>query len=167
MKLPVTIRVFAPCDPDALLDIEYTAWEEPKPVSDLKKTMAKVTTVTLVAVHGKTVVGFAVVSVSDSRIHVLDLAVHEEHRLCGVGTELVGYLKSQLVPGGTLKKIVLEVTESNVAAQLFLRSTGLRCEKILRGHFSDGEDCYVFAAYRHGNAAEQKSLFGVDECVGK
>lgn len=94
------------------------------------------------------VVAFMVYELHKYRLHLLRLAVHPDCRRRGVGSQmvarLIGKLESHRRP-----RLTAEVRESNLAAQLFLRSQGLTCIGTVRGHYEDtGEDCYRFACPR-------------------
>jgi [ribosomal protein S18]-alanine N-acetyltransferase len=51
-------------------------------------------------------------------------------------------------------RILLEVRETNLAAQLFFRDTGFKAVSVLRGYYADSpEDAYLMQ-YRHRALAE-------------
>lgn len=102
----------------------------------------------MVAEHDERVVGFMVYELNKTKIHVLNFAVAREYQRQGVGTAMVKKLKQKL-SAGRRTRIVLEVRETNLAAQLFFRASGFRAVSVLHNFYEDTpEDAYLFA-YRH------------------
>jgi len=58
-----------------------------------------------------------------NRIHVLNLAVHPDYQRRGVGSQMVAKLIGKL-SAQRRSRVVLEVRETNVPAQLFFRENG-------------------------------------------
>jgi ribosomal-protein-alanine N-acetyltransferase len=113
-------------------------------------------------------VGYMVYHVAPRRIELLNLAVHPQWRRRGVGTQLLATLAGQVVrhpgPGlGQRQSARAYVRESNLPAQLFLRSQGWRCDKILRGYYDDSsEDAYrmVLRPWRQEDAPRRHREHG-------
>lgn len=79
---------------------------------------------------------------SQPRFHLLNLAVDPEHRRRGIGKAMLDKLKATLGP--QRRRILLEVRETNFAAQLFFRSQGFRAISVLRDFYDDvSEDAYL------------------------
>jgi len=112
------------------------------------------------------VVGYLIFDQRDRELHLLNLAVHPGHRGQGhashmlreLETEAVAFLTScQAEPGRdaprgveTVGRMVLEVQESNLAAQLLFRKLGFRATRILRGLYPEaGEDGYRMVKRLH------------------
>lgn len=94
------------------------------------------------------VIGFVVYELFADRIQVLNLAVTPEFRRRGVGRLLVEKVIEKMSPHRR-NRLVLEVRERNLAAQLFCRDLGFRAVAVLQGHYDDTpEDAYVFE-YRY------------------
>jgi ribosomal-protein-alanine N-acetyltransferase len=92
-----------------------------------------------------------------NRLHILNFATCEKHRRQGVGRAMVDRLRSKL-SHDRRNRILLEVRETNLSAQLFFRSVGFRATATLHGYFSDGtEDAYVMQ-YRYVPAADEVQL---------
>ncbi|HEX3872486.1 MAG TPA: ribosomal protein S18-alanine N-acetyltransferase, partial [Pirellulales bacterium] len=94
------------------------------------------------------VVGFMVYELHKTRLHVLNFCVSPAHRRCGVGSrmiqKLVGKLSTQ-----RRTRIMLEVRETNLAAQLFFRAQGFRAVNVLHDFYEDTtEDAYLMQ-YRY------------------
>ncbi len=83
-----------------------------------------------------------------SRIHVLNLAVAKDYRRCGVGSQMLAKLAAKLTTQRR-SRIVLEVRETNLPAQLFFRENGFRAVSVLHGYYADSpEDAYLMQ-FRH------------------
>lgn len=81
-------------------------------------------------------------------LHILNLAVPPAHRRQGVGTQMIERLKSKLSEHRRTR-LHMELRETNLPAQLFLRSQGFRAGRVLRNFYEDsGEDAFLFS-YRH------------------
>ena len=92
--------------------------------------------------HGD-ILGFMIYEVHKSKLHILNFAVHPEYRRCGIGCQMAEKLMSKLSINRH-KRIVSEVRETNLDAQLFFRSVGFRATGVSREFFPDsGEDAYV------------------------
>lgn len=103
----------------------------------------------MVAEHDETVVGFMVYELHSSRLHLLNFAVHEDWRYKGVGSAMIRKLTSKL-SNDRRSRIMLEVRETNVDAQLFFKAVGFRAISILHDFYEDtAEDAYLFQ-FRHG-----------------
>ena len=97
----------------------------------------------MVAEHEDRVVGFMIYELLKSRIHVLNFAVGPEYQRRGVGSQMVAKLIAKL-SAQQRNRIVLEIRETNLAAQLFFRENGFRAVSILRGYYDDTpEDAYL------------------------
>ena len=89
-----------------------------------------------------------VYELNKTRLHVLNFAVAPDCRRSGVGSrmlaKLIGKLSSQ-----RRTRIVLEVRETNLPAQLFFRENGFRAVSVLRNYYEDTpEDAYTMQ-YRY------------------
>ena len=92
--------------------------------------------------------GFMIYELHKSRIHILNFAVDPIHRRSGVGSEMIVKLVAKLA-FQRRNRIVLEVRESNLDAQLFFQKLGFRATGVLKDFYEDcPEDAYLFQ-YRH------------------
>jgi ribosomal-protein-alanine N-acetyltransferase len=105
----------------------------------------------MVAEHQDRIVGFMIYELHKSRLHILNFAVAARYRRLGVATQmatkLIGKLSTQ-----RRSRILLEVRETNLAAQLFFRANGFRAVSVLRDFYEDTtEDAYLMQyRYRAG-----------------
>jgi ribosomal protein S18 acetylase RimI-like enzyme len=70
------------------------------------------------------------------------MAVANGHDRRKIGSRLLQWLKTDCAEAGSTL-IRTSVRETNLAAQLFLKSGGLQAVKVLRKHFPQKEDGYV------------------------
>ena len=77
----------------------------------------------MVAEHEDRVVGFMIYELQKTPIHVLNFAVHTQFHHRGVGRQMLAKLIGKLSLQRR-SRIVLEVRETNLAAQLFFRENG-------------------------------------------
>ena len=100
------------------------------------------------------IVGFMIYELHKNRLHILNFAVHEDHRRHGVGKAMVSKLLGKL-SHERRNRIMLEVRETNLEAQLFFKSLGFRAISVLRDFYDDtAEDAYLMQ-YRHRATAAE------------
>ena len=78
----------------------------------------------MVAEHDDQIVGFMIYELHKTRLHVLNFAVARQYRRLGVGTQMLEKLVAKL-SHQRRSRILLEVRETNLAAQLFFRKLRL------------------------------------------
>jgi ribosomal-protein-alanine N-acetyltransferase len=116
---------------------EY-AWTE----EDFLKCLRQRNCIGMVAECDEHVVGFMIYELHKAKLHVLNFAVHPDHRRTGVGRAMVAKLIGKL-SSHRRTKISLAVRETNLAAQLFFKATNFRATKVMRGYYEDsGEDAF-------------------------
>lgn len=90
------------------------------------------------------VVGYMIYELHKNRFHVLNFAVAPRMQRKGVGIALFKNIAKKLTPERR-SRILLEIREGNVDAQLFFRAMGFRAVSVLRDYYDDTtEDAYVF-----------------------
>jgi ribosomal-protein-alanine N-acetyltransferase len=133
-----------------VLAIEAETFEFPWREDDFIRVLRQTNCIGMVAEHEDRVVGFMVYALFKTRIHVLNFAVAETHRRCGVGSQMVAKLMAKLHPRRR-RRIVLEVRESNLPAQLFFRSQGFHAVGVLRNYYgATPEDAYQMEVTANG-----------------
>jgi [ribosomal protein S18]-alanine N-acetyltransferase len=147
-ELQVHIRWMIRRDMLDVLDIESESFEFPWLEEDFIRCLRQRNCIGMVAERDDRVVGFMVYELNKTRLHLLNFAVARDVRRFGVGTQmmskLVGKLSSQ-----RRSRIVLEVRETNLQAQLFFRANGFRAVSVLRSFYEDTpEDAYLMQ-YRY------------------
>ena len=126
-----------------VLDVEREAFEFPWSDEDFTRCLRQRNCIGMVAESGDSVVAFMIYELHRSRLHVLNFAVARSHRRLGVGTRMMEKLVGKLSPERR-SRIVLEVRETNLPAQLFFRSLGFRAISVLKDFYQDTtEDAYL------------------------
>lgn len=138
-------------DMPEVLDIEKRSFEFAWPEDDFIRVLRQRNCIGLVAeLPDERVAGFVIYELGKNYLHLLNFAVHPEERGIGIGSRIIEKMVSKL-SFQRRNRIVLEIRESNVAAQLFFQRRGFRCVSVLRDFYLDTEeDAYVFE-YRYGD----------------
>jgi ribosomal-protein-alanine N-acetyltransferase len=90
------------------------------------------------------IIGYMVYVLFKKRICLLKMAVHTNYRRFGVGTKMINKIVKKL-SSYRRKGIIIDVRESNLEAQIFLRSLSFKALCVKRNFYSDnGEDSYFF-----------------------
>ncbi len=139
----VHIRWMIRRDMPASLAIEADSFEFPWCENDFLRCLRQRNCIGMVAEHNERIVGFMIYELHKTRLHILNFAVNSRYRRFGVGgqmiTKLIGKLSTQ-----RRNRILLEIRETNLAAQLFFRSCGFRAVSVLRNFYEDTpEDAYL------------------------
>lgn len=145
-KLKTHIRWMIRRDMAEVLEIERLSFEFPWFEEDFIRCLRQRNCIGLVAEAGMSerVVGFIIYGLWKKKIHILNIAVHTDYRRRSVASQIMekmlGKLSSQL-----RVSLTAEVRESNLPAQLFLKSHGFRAVTVLRNYYQDSEeDAYLF-----------------------
>ena len=147
-EVRVHIRWMIRRDMPEVLDIEAESFEFPWLEEDFIRCLRQRNCIGMVAEHDDRVVGFMIYELNKTRIHVLNFAVAAEYRRRGVGTQMVAKLIGKL-SSQRRTRIMLEVRETNLPAQLFFRDSGFRAVSVLRDYYEDTpEDAYLMQ-YRY------------------
>jgi [ribosomal protein S18]-alanine N-acetyltransferase len=147
-QLRVHIRWMIRRDMPEVLDVEGDGFEFPWSEEDFIRCLRQRNCIGMVAERDERVLGFMIYELHKTRLHVLNFAVAKGHRRRGVGTQMVEKLSAKLSPQRRTR-ILLEVRETNLAAQLFFRRQGYRAVSVLRDFYEDTtEDAYMMQ-YRY------------------
>jgi len=88
-------------------------------------------------------VGYMVYELHKHRLHLLNLAVHKDYRSRGVGYSMISKLQGKL-SYQRRNRILLEVSERNLAGQLWFKRQGFRAISVLRDFYDDSDqDAYL------------------------
>ncbi|NBW95515.1 MAG: ribosomal-protein-alanine N-acetyltransferase [Planctomycetia bacterium] len=130
-------------DMPEVLEIERESFEFPWSDDDFTRCMRQRNCIGMVAEIADSIVAFMIYELHRSRLHVLNFAVRRSHRRLGIGTQMMDKLAAKLSPERR-DRIVLEVRERNLPAQLFFRSFGYRAISVLKDFYQDTtEDAYL------------------------
>jgi ribosomal-protein-alanine N-acetyltransferase len=147
-EVRVHIRWMIRRDMPEILRIEQENFEYPWVDDDFIRCLRQRNCIGMVAEHEDRVVGFMIYELHKSRIHVLNFCVDPAYKRQGIGSQLVAKLIGKLSSQRRLR-ILLEVRETNLAAQLFFRENGFRAISVLHGYYEDTpEDAYLMQ-YRY------------------
>lgn len=150
----VHIRWMIRRDMPAVLAIEEQSFEFAWTEDDFIRCLRQRNCIGMVAEQDEQVVGFMIYELHKNRLHVLNFAVAEEVRRHGVGRAMISKLLSKL-SHERRNRIMLEVRETNLDAQLFFKQIGFRAVSVLRDFYDDtDEDAYVMQ-YRYRATAEE------------
>lgn len=135
------------------LDIENAVFEFPWTEDNFIRCLRQRNCIGMVA-DDRTrdkVAGFMLYELHKTRLHLLNFAVHPDYQRHGVGKAMIDKIKAKL-SGQRRSRILLEVRESNLAAQLFFKAQGFKAISILRNFYEDTtEDAYLMQ-YRYQSA---------------
>jgi ribosomal-protein-alanine N-acetyltransferase len=147
-QLRVHIRWMIRRDMSEVLDIEQDGFEFPWSEEDFVRCLRQRNCIGMVAEHDDRVAGFMIYELHKTRLHVLNFAVGKEFRRHHVGEQMIQKLVGKL-SNQRRTRILLEVRETNLAAQLFFRKVGFRAVSVLRDFYDDTtEDAYLMQ-FRH------------------
>lgn len=139
----VHIRWMIRRDMPEVLGIEGEGFEFPWSEEDFIRCLQQRNCIGMVAEHEDRIVGFMIYELHKTRLHVLNFAVATPFRRQGVGMQMVEKLVTKLSQQRRTR-ILLEVRETNLAAQLFFRAEGFRAISVLRAYYEDTpEDAYI------------------------
>jgi ribosomal-protein-alanine N-acetyltransferase len=142
-EVRVHIRWMIRRDMPEVLTTEGESFEFPWLEDDFIRCLRQRNCIGMVAEHEDRVVGFMIYELHKTRIHVLNFAVAESYRHRGVGSQMIAKLISKL-SAQRRSRILLEVRETNLAAQIFFRENGFRAVSVLRSYYADTpEDAYL------------------------
>jgi len=142
-QLRIHVRWMIRRDMREVLAIEQESFEFPWSDEDFTRCLRQRNCIGMVAEAGDAVVAFMIYELHRSRLHVLNFAVARSHRRLGVGTRMMQKLVGKLTPERR-SRIVLEVRETNLPAQLFFRAMGFRAISVLKDFYQDTtEDAYL------------------------
>lgn len=139
----IHIRWMIRRDMPEVLNIEQGSFEFPWSEDDFIRCLRQRNCIGMVAEHENRIVGFMIYELHKNQLHILNFAVRPDFRRRSIGKQmadkLVGKLSQQ-----RRSRIVLEVRETNLAAQIFFKKLGFRAMSVLRDYYDDTtEDAYV------------------------
>ncbi|MGL5095569.1 MAG: ribosomal protein S18-alanine N-acetyltransferase [Planctomycetia bacterium] len=142
-ELRVHIRWMIRRDMPEVLHIEQESYDFAWTEEDFLQCLRQRNCIGMVAELGEKIVGFMIYELHKSKLHILNFAVHPEHRRCQIGLQMVQKLVSKL-SSHRRTSITLEVRETNLAAQLFFREASFQAMRVVRDYYPDtGEDAYL------------------------
>ena len=147
-SIGVHIRWMIRRDMPEVLGIEAGSFEFPWTEEDFIRCLRQRNCIGMVAEHQDQVVGFMIYELHKNRLHILNFSVHPDCRRKGIGAQMCRKLISKL-SSQRRNRIMLEIRETNLAAQLFFRDLGFKAVTVLRDFYEDTvEDAYLMQ-YRY------------------
>jgi [ribosomal protein S18]-alanine N-acetyltransferase len=147
----VHIRWMIRRDMPSVLAIESNSFEFPWTEEEFIRCLRQRDCIGMVAERNEEVVGFMIYELHKTRIHILSFAVHPDCRREGVGSAMTDKLISKLAYQRR-NRIVLEVRETNLGAQLFFRQLGFRATGVLKSFYEDTPEDAFMMQYRQSVA---------------
>jgi ribosomal-protein-alanine N-acetyltransferase len=149
----VHIRWMIRRDMPEVLNIEQASFEFPWSEEDFIRCLRQRNCIGMVAEYDERVVGFMIYELHKDQLHVLNFSVRPDVRRRGVGAQMVNKLIGKL-SHQRRNRIMLEIRETNLAAQMFFKNLDFRAVSVLRDYYDDTvEDAYVMQ-YRCKEAGE-------------
>ncbi len=150
----VHIRWMIRRDMPEVLEIEQSSFEYPWSEEDFIRCLRQRNCIGMVAEYDERVVGFMIYELHKNQLHVLNFSVRPDARRRSVGNQMVQKLVGKLSQQRR-NRVVLEVRETNLAAQLFFKTCGFKAVSVLRDYYDDAtEDAYVMhLRYQEENTA--------------
>ncbi|QDV44352.1 ribosomal-protein-alanine N-acetyltransferase [Stieleria neptunia] len=150
----VHIRWMIRRDMPSVLAIEQNCFEFAWTEEDFIRCLRQRNCIGMVAEKDDEIVGFMIYELHKNRLHILNFAVHPDQRRHGVGNSMCSKLFGKL-SHERRNRIMLEVRETNLDAQLFFKNLGFRAISVLRDFYDDTvEDAYLMQYRYHPSASE-------------
>ena len=128
------IRVMTSEDCAEVAEIEAASFSDPWTREGFEVALGRTDIIAFVYAPSRRVLAYFILQLDGPDIHVMNLAVHPDHRRRGVGLECLKFAERFARRRGSLR-IDLEVQESNLGAQLLYRKGGFRATRILRNYY--------------------------------
>ncbi len=142
----VFLRPLVVSDLSAVLKIEHASFPCPwKPeffLSEINNPYARL----VVAERAGEVVGYCCCWLVADEVHILDVAVHPDHRRCGIGKLLLQEILAEARQNGACSAS-LEVRASNLPAIALYQALGFQQVAIRQGYYENGEDALLMVCY--------------------
>ena len=149
----VLIRWLIRRDMDEVLAIERASFEFPWTEEEFLCCLRQRNCIGTVAELDHEIIGFMIYELHQSMLRILNFSVAPQHRRQGIGRQMVQRLIDKLSQQRR-REIVLEVRETNLAAQLFFSGCRFRALSVMRNHYDDTlEDAY-YMRYSLSDSAE-------------
>lgn len=136
-----------------IVEIESESFDHPWSEEEFTRQLRHRNVIAMVAEVGGRVLGYMVYELHNTQIVLLNFAVDRACRRRGVGRAMAEKLMGKL-HHHRRTRIVADVRETNLAAQLFFRSLGWQCISIVPDAYEDVDEPAYRFVYRVNSAAE-------------
>ena len=166
-EINVHIRWMIRRDMPEVLSIENNSFEFSWSEDDFIRCLRQRNCIGMVAEYDERVVGFMIYELHKDQLHVLNFAVRPDVRRRGVGRQMVEKLVGKLSQQRRTR-VLLEIRETNLAAQVFFRNLGFMATTVLRDYYDDTtEDAYVMQyRYREQDAERVEAINRITRLAG-
>lgn len=147
MSAPIHIRWMIRRDMPEVLRIESECFDFSWTEDDFIHCLRQRNCIGMVAERDGRIAGYMIYEIHKNRLHILNFAVAASHRRRGAGKAMVGKLLSKL-SHDRRNRIMLEVRETNLDAQLFFRGLGFLAVSVLRDFYEDSDEDAYLMQYR-------------------
>ena len=131
-----------------VLGIENDCFEFSWTEDDFIRCLRQRNCIGMVAEIDDRVVGHMIYELHKNRLHLLNIAVDPSFHRQGVGSAMISKLTGKLSMHRR-NRIMLEIRETNLEGQMFLKSLGFQAASILKSFYDDSaEDAYLMQ-YRY------------------
>jgi ribosomal-protein-alanine N-acetyltransferase len=138
---PVSLRRLAYSDLPGVISIERRSFPTPWSLAMFVLELSKPSGICLAAEHDGELIGYLVCARYEDVWHLMNVAIHPEHRRRGIARQMIERLFEDTGPRG---KITLEVRVSNTAAIEMYERFGFRHAGRRRRYYHDnGEDALI------------------------
>lgn len=157
-EVALQIRWLIRRDMPDVLAIEQASFEYAWTEEDFLCCLRQRNCIGMVAERDGRIVGFMIYELHKQRLRLLNFAVASDARRQSIGRQMIRRLVDKLSQQRR-REIMLEVRETNLAAQVFFRSMGFFALGVLRDRYDDTtEDAYLMRFLLAG-AEDEKSPF--------
>ena len=153
-KTSVHIRWMIRRDMPSVLAIENKSFEFAWTEEDFIRCLRQRNCIGMVAEEDDEVAGFMIYELHKNRLHILNFAVATEHRRAGIGNAMMAKLLGKLSLERR-NRIMLEVRETNLEAQLFFKTLGFRAVSVLRDFYEDTDEDAYLMQFRYRATADE------------
>lgn len=130
-------------DMQEVVDMEALVYEFPWDESDFINALRQRNCIGMVYEKQNYVLAYMLYELHKTKLHLLNFTVHPGYQRRGIGTAMVKKLFGKL-SSERRNRIMLEVRETNLDAQLFFQSLGFEAVDVLKDYYEDTtEDAYV------------------------
>ena len=152
MAVHCQIRPATPADSPRLAELERICFSDPWSPAGLREMLQATYTVSLVALVGKAIVGYAIARWATDSGEILNLAVAPQYRREGIAARLIDTLLEELRTR-KVREVYLEVRESNGPARALYQARGFGVAGMRRAYYRyPTEDALVLRLPLDGSA---------------
>ena len=150
-EIEVQIRWLLKTDMPEVLEIERACFKFPWTEEDFSSCLVEKNYIGLVTEYDDKMVGVMIYEINKTKLRIINFAVDPVQQRRGIGRQMIRHLVEKLSQQRR-SEIVLEVHDSNLAAQMFFKKQEFRAVRVLRNYYTHVlGDAYVMR-YRLSNS---------------